>query len=215
MRRSTLHRTAAAVTAAAVLGGGGAAAVAQLSGSEPAEPQARPNAIITEVDADQLAAFGVLRGESGAAADLTPEAAALVDTGLGPDVGASATLARDAGQAPDGTELYVVPGQGWLCLVTGDGGGGCNRTADVIAGYGLTLQRQGDLVAIAGLVPDGVSAVEIRGPDASAVVDVSANVWSGDVPFAPTSVRWTDADGPVHDIPVSVPADLPTGPPAG
>jgi hypothetical protein len=215
MRRFTLRHTILAVAALAATTAGTTVAVAQLSGSDAADPLQRPNAVITQIDADQLAAFGVLRGESGAAADFTPAAADLVANGLGPDVGASAELSRRAGTASDGTPLFVVPGDGWLCLVSGDGGGGCNRTAEVLAGYGLTLQRHGDVVALQGIVPDGVSAVDVTGGADAAHLTATANVWSARLTFDPESVHWTGADGTAHDVPVSVPADLPTGPPPG
>lgn len=214
---STRRGPLAVAAVVLALVGCSAVAVAQLSGADAADPLQRPNTAITAVEADQAASFAVLRGDAGSPATLSEAASGLVERGLGPDVGASATLARAAVQGVDGYDRYVVPGHGWICLVSADGHGGCNRTAAVASGYGLGAYRDGDVTVLEGLVPDGASAVEVVGGAGSAVLQVAAqaNVWTARVTFTPASVRWTGADGVPHDVPVGQTPGGPVGPVPG
>jgi hypothetical protein len=198
-----------------VLATGSAVAVAQLAGSDTADPGQRPNPELTAVQPEQAASFAVLRGEAGSSATLSSEAAALLSRQLTDDVGASDTLSRFARTGVDGEARYVVPGRGWICLVSAEGRGGCNRTPAVVDGYGLGAYRTGNATVLEGLVPDGVPAVEVTGAGgASSPATVQANVWTASVTFTPTAVRWTGADNVLHEVPVG-PVPEPGGPPPG
>lgn len=217
MRRHGIFTTRRARSAIAIslcaTAAGSAVAAAQLAGSDTADPEQRPNAELTAIQTAQSEDFAVLRGDAGSAATLSPAATALLSRVLTGDVGASAALARYARTGVDGEARYVVPGRGWICLVSDAGRGGCNRTAAVVEGYGMGAYRTGAGTVLEGVVPDGVSAVEVVGDGAaSAQVSVQANVWTASVTFTPTAVRWIGADAVVHEVPVG-PVPAPGGPP--
>ncbi|HWI72534.1 MAG TPA: hypothetical protein VNT55_11295, partial [Baekduia sp.] len=148
--------------------------------------------------------------------DALPDAArAHLAAGATPDLGANAALARRALSTALGEELYVVPGRGWVCLTSTAGAGMCTPTDQIAAGYAVGLQQIPSGYRLSGLVPDGVTRVEVRGAGgATAATEVSGNAWRADVAFAPARVAWTGGAGEVS-VPVFPPPQAPTAPPGG
>lgn len=107
--------------------------------------------------------------------------------------GSNGGLARDSGAGPDGTRIFVVPGNDAVCVVAdapepGGGGdiatGGCADLPDAEAGrfvhssYGGPFSGADEVLAH-GLVPDGVRSVVIEnGAGERQRVDVIGNVYA-------------------------------------
>jgi hypothetical protein len=215
MRRS-LGKGAALVVAIASLAGS-AGATEALAPAAPAPPAAADPHVhaaqpVGAADSAQVAQLAVLR-RAGRSEDAVPESVrATIANGLGPDVGANPGLARRALRTALGEDLYVVPGRGWVCLVSSGGPAGCTPTDQIAQGYAVTLQRVPSGIRLGGLVPDGVSTVTIRGAAGeSATATADGNAWRADVAFEPASVAWTRAgtSGEVS-VPVYAPPPAPT-----
>ncbi|MCW2983797.1 MAG: hypothetical protein JWR63_1367, partial [Conexibacter sp.] len=144
-------------------------------------------------------------------ADALPDSArAQVAHGAGPDLGANPDLARHALTTALGEELYVVPARGWVCLTSTAAAGSCTPTDRIAEGFAVSLQQIPSGYRLSGLVPDGVSRVEVRGagPE-TASAEVADNVWRTDVTFTPARVAWTGGAGE-KVVPVTPPPAAPT-----
>jgi hypothetical protein len=200
VRRSVIKTVAVVAAAGSVAG----VAVAATSGSEPAVPPERSATVVTAVDADQAALLGALRRPATAADDLSAGARDTVARGSGPALGANPELGRLGLTTPLGEHLYLVPAQGWVCLVSSTSSESCTPTDQLAAGYAVGLRVIPSGYRLAGMVPDGVDQVDVRGSSTSVTVTVGENAWEADVAFAPTSVAWT---GPAGEqvVPVAPP----------
>jgi hypothetical protein len=211
----TLSRTivAALVGLASAAGVAVAATSSAPPAPAPATPEQRTAQTITAVDRTQEATMGVLRRTVGRADALPQAARDHVARGAGPSVGANPALARLAITTPLGEQLYVVPGRGWVCLTSSEAKGMCTPTDRIAEGYAVGLQGIPSGFRLAGLVPDGVDRVEVRGHGATATVAAANNAWTEDVAFEPELVAWT---GPAGEkvVPVSAPPPAPQGPAA-
>lgn len=121
--------------------------------------------------------------------------------------GSNGDLARESGAGPDGTRIFVVPGNGAVCVVadgsiSGQGdvaAGGCADLDDAAAGrfvhgtYGGPFSGAHEVLAY-GLVPDGVSTVELRnGAGEKLRVAVVGNVYAARIGAAsPVTVHFGD-----------------------
>jgi hypothetical protein len=138
--------------------------------------------------------FGVLRRER-RASDAMPRSARVLanDPDTPNTTGSNGGLGRDSGAGPKGTRIFVVPGDGAVCVVADapePGGssdiatGGCADLSAAEAGtfvhgsYGGPFSAADEVLAY-GLVPDGVSAVAIEnGAGEKRSVDVTGNVYA-------------------------------------
>jgi hypothetical protein len=109
---------------------------------------------------------------------------------------------------PTGT--FVAPGQGVTCVIDANGAAVC--TPDEAVGKDFLTQTCGEIgagvVAVTGLVPDGINAVTIRRKDGSALnASVTANYLDARVPVVaegevPTAVEYGGEAFPVPYMPV-------------
>jgi hypothetical protein len=211
--RRTLIKAVAVLAGLGSVAGVAVAATSAPPAPTPAAPEQRSAQTIVAVDAVQEGTMGVLRRAVGKDDALPAAARDLIARGSGPSLGANPALARRALITPLGEELYVVPARGWVCLTSSEARGTCSPTDRIAEGYAVTLRGIPSGFRLAGLVPDGVDRVEVRGPRDTATVDPAGNAWTADVAFAPTSVAWTGRAGE-KVVPVSVPPADPVGPAA-
>ena len=149
----------------------------------PARPQ------ITAVPADEAAHFAILRRP------LTPSDH--LSSGAGPFANAHSLVASSTGANPalarrvvtGQGNVWVIPGNGAICLW--NGGGGCASVAASIAGRNLSwTSNSAGGTLIDGLVPDGVTRVAILlangNVDEAAVHD---NVYAASTPSPMKAVR--------------------------
>lgn len=153
--------------------------------------------------------FGVLR-RARRASDAMPRSARVLanDPDTPNTSGSNGEHARDSGAGPKGTRIFVVPGNGAVCVVAdapepgGDGDiatGGCADLSDAEAGrfvhgtYGGPFSGSNEVLAY-GLVPDGVPSVVIEnGVGNRRRVDVTGNVYAARIPDeAPVTVHFGD-----------------------
>lgn len=196
-----------------VLAAGSVTLAASGSGPGPQAPDegdSRPHrAPVTAVPADQAAAFGVLRREAGPGDQLPPAALRAVVEGPQADFGANPALARRAAANAAG-DLFLVPADGQLCLVTADGSAACNRPADAVRGYLVLVQSRGAGAArVSAALPDGVRRVEVasRGASTAAGADVEANVATVDAAGELEALSFVDAAGTANRVPLMSPPE--------
>lgn len=156
--------------------------------------------------------FGVLR-QPPSQSDALPGSAA---TSQAVRFGADLSQARRALRTHSGDELFVVPTSGGLCLVSKLGRGEeCVPAGLVVQGQAATsvVCAPGlppGTVEVAGLLPDGASAVSARLTDGkTTAVELGQNVYVLDRPTnqpLPESITWRDAAG-AHETATSMPAD--------
>jgi hypothetical protein len=215
-RRTLIKALAVVAGVGSVAGVAVAATTGGPPAPAPAEPQQRSAQPIAAPDVQQQATLGILRRAVTRSDDAPQTVRDMVTKGSGPELGANAALARRAITTGLGEQLYVVPGQGWVCLMSSAGRSGCTPTTQITEGYAVQLQPIPSGYRLAGLVPDGASRVDIRGDADSATTAPSGNAWTVDVAFEPKSVAWT---GPAGEkvVPVYAPPKEPTAPvaPAG
>jgi hypothetical protein len=203
---------AAVASLAGVAGASEALAPAAPAPPVPADPHVHGAQPITAADSAQVALLGVLR-RAAQPGDAVPDGVrAHIAEALGPDVGASPSLARRALRTSLGEDLYVVPGRGWVCLASSVGAASCTPTDRIAQGYAAMLQRIPSGLRLGGLVPDGVSTVTIRGAAGeTATVSTESNAWRADVAFEPASVAWTRSGEKAEvSVPVYAPPPAPT-----
>jgi hypothetical protein len=187
MGRPILKGAALVAVVASLAGGAGASqalAPAAPAPPAPADPHAHSAQPITAADSAQVALLGVLR-RGAQAGDAVPDGVrAHIAEALGPQVGASPTLARRALRTSLGEDLYVVPGRGWVCLASSAGAAGCAPT---------------DQIALCGAAGE------------SATASAEGNAWRADVAFGPASVAWTRSGEQAEvSVPVHAPPAEPT-----
>lgn len=164
---------------------------------------------VASADAAQRRAFGILRRTRSSGDALTGEGARVVAMGAQSAVAANPSLSQDALTTPSGTTLWVVPGDGAVCLVSSAGSDMCNTTEQAQAGYVAGVEPVGlSGYRVQGMVPDGVTGTTLELADGSTRrTDVTANVYAFEIPGDGLDIRavsWSDEDG-VHRIPLGVP----------
>jgi hypothetical protein len=201
-------------------------------------PQVAPT---TPPSSGLLGALGVLRAPAGPEDALPADALRqLKARGLAPADPASARLLRttpDGGRAwivpvPDVSAARVVPcrarrgpQEGVAVVATGGApAGGGAALGDLVRGRGavavdVCAGPRHDMLAVSGVVPDGVAAAYLTSPDGTAVrADVADNGYAFVVAHARRTgqryVVWTGGDGTPHVQPVP-PAFAPRRAPCG
>lgn len=163
------RRTAAALTIAVIGGAGGSQlfTLAQADDPPPAPPTSTDPVPATHA---QKTAFAVLSRAADTAEtenDLVTQLAEAAQRGFAPG---DARIVGSTGAGP----IWLVPANGALCLALQDSGDGslgasCEPTEDVIT-RGVTV---GDGSTVYGLVPDGVTSVDvIDGGNSTTTVDL-------------------------------------------
>ena len=158
--------------------------------------------------------FGVLR-RAATARDRLPTGLATMVTSAPSDLtksgqtklGANVALSRRVAGTPEGGAVYVVPGNGSLCIATirPEGRGlSCATELDEVLREGINQTQAAirgvDGRRISGVVPDGIVGVRIvRAADLPVEVAVTENGFSADVSGEPTSLEYIGASGAVVD----------------
>lgn len=126
------------------------------------------------------------------------------------DFGANLGLARAVAGLPAGA-AWVVPGNGSVCLIADasygstaapDGGAMCSADATAAGGYlEFTTGHMGTDSSVAGLVPNGVDAVQIQLADGSQQsVAVHDNVYLASLSEDLVAVSFTLPDGQAVEV---------------
>jgi hypothetical protein len=156
-----------------------------------------PTPVVRRADVLQRRAFSLFRKPRSADASAAPRMG-----GASERFGANPTLARAVDVPGQSKPAWVTPGNGALCLsVAGEHGyysGTCSATERIIAKglFTATLNFADDSTTVAGLVPDGVTSVEVILRDRSRVrAEVVQNVWVTTV-IAPAAVDFTGGSLP-------------------
>lgn len=206
MRRA---RTAAAIAAGLIL----AAGSVTVASDDPASPAAAPKPPggsrppVLSVPPEQAARFSVLRRPADAGDVLPYHAQRVIRLGAGPQFGANPALARRAA-AHAGPDVFLVPADGHLCIVTGDGGASCNRVDAALDGYLLITQSKGSGAArVHAALPDGVRRATVGTDSGEAVADAEGNVVTVDTQGPLRELRFEDAAGGAHRVPLWSPPD--------
>ena len=215
VRRHT--RISAGVAFAALVAA--SAGIAEASGAfgtaQPTSPNTDQVAPLAQAaDPTDLAMLGVLRRPQQPGDALPMEPNRLQDP-VARSTGANPALARKVSFGSLG-DAWVIPADGGLCLqatgyvngVAAFGGGGCDTDNNGHPPYiqGLSGGRPRGIYLITGLVPDGVSEVELHLTDGTIdSVPVEQNVYMAEVRSGLTSTTFTGADGTVTTLPGSTP----------
>jgi hypothetical protein len=152
----------------------------------PAEPT---RTVPAAASASEQAAFGVLRGAA-PVVDLTGRFE--VPPGIVARAGANLTQARLAATA-DGVQVYIVPGDDMVCLVTiADTplASSCDTVANAKAGTlaGTTTLKSGETF-VYGLAVDGTVSATANLPSGDRTFAVAANTYAGTVPTGMDGIR--------------------------
>jgi hypothetical protein len=213
MSKQKLLLPLATLAAAGIVAGGVAVA-----GESAAPPQDTPPLAISSTgyaspvqsaDDNQRRSFGILRRTRTSKDELTGEGARIVATGAQPAVAANPDLSQNALTTPSGATVWVVPGNGSLCLVSSAGTDMCNTTEAGQAGYVAGVEPVGlSGYRVQGMAPDGVTSTTLELADGTTQrTDVQANVYAFEIPGDGSDIRavsWSDANG-VHRIPLGIP----------
>lgn len=120
--------------------------------------------------------------------------------------GANPDLSRPA-RTSDGRTLYLVPTRDGICLDDA-GAVNCGPVAAAISGQISVLSACGANVPsgsmrLSGLVPDGTRTIHITTSTGVVIArEVNDNVYTADLPAAPSAIDWSDNTGSHHlDIP--------------
>jgi hypothetical protein len=193
---------ALAATAGVILAGGVAVALSAEPTRLPGPSATAQPSPASTVEPALTDAFGLLRRVR-TAADVVPGDIPVV---LSPASGANLALARRVA-GPEGTEAWVIPGNEAACILAqasryGLGGAVCNPTAGARAGQ-LDVQSASNRLPgaelVAGLVPDGVSSVQLTlAGGGTASVPVRENVYLAVVRGAVASISARGAQGTLH-----------------
>ena len=191
--------TAAVVVASTNPGGEPATTITATEATEAPVTSQPP---VTTVDPEQLAAFAVLAKPAAPAPDATARSRILGR------VGANILLTRQAMASTGGT-LFVTPGRDAICLGNGRLNT-CGPLAGAIRGEVLIVEVCGPELAqghmrVFGLVPNGVSEVELSTATASEIVSVRDNVYAYEAAGPLVSASFGDGRTPRHDMPLPVP----------
>jgi hypothetical protein len=151
---------------------------------------------VSEIDADQLSAFGILR-RSRVDSDRTPEERwGAYKTGMVGRLGLNPALSRRA--STDIGDVWVIPGNGFICL---DVGGGCCNPSNAARERGMvtwTSGRSKDSSIVHGLVPDGVQEVVLTAIDGTTkTMAVEDNVYGTEMDGVFTSLRFAGPNGTI------------------
>jgi hypothetical protein len=152
---------------------------------------------VTEIRGDQSSLFGILRRPQVDSDRIPEERRDEYTSGMIGRLGLNAALARCARTAAG--DVWVVPGNGFICL---DVGGMCCNTSEVARVQGMvtwTSARSDDSTIVHGLVPDGVEEVVLTATDGTTkTVPVRDNVYGTEMEGVFTSLRFAGPKGTVE-----------------
>jgi hypothetical protein len=152
---------------------------------------------VTEVRGDQSSLFGILRRPQVDSDRIPEERRDECTSGMIGRLGLNAALARCV--RTDAGDVWVVPGNGFICL---DVGGMCCKTSEVARAQGMvtwTSARSHDSTIVHGLVPDGVEEVVLTATDGTTkTVPVKDNVYGTEMEGVFTSLRFAGPNGTVE-----------------
>jgi hypothetical protein len=207
----TIAATVATSIAVGAVGGGGEPYSNNPPGTVIPVPPSRPQA--PAISNKQAAAFAVMRGPA-RAKDLAPAAASrFVAAGLAKRYGVNSALARHGASAGAAGDVYLISGNGVLCLITvltPGTGGGCVEDDAAAVGHLVgtdswqTAVGAPEHVVVSGAVPDGIDTVTIKTADgATTDVAVQDNAYAHElIGKVPDTVSWKAADGSTHSEPI-------------
>jgi hypothetical protein len=173
---------------------------------EPVSPTT-PRLMISQVDAAEASAFGVMRRPL-ASSDVVP-----IDQliSFSASSGANPSLARrvlpGAPQGQVSGAAWLVPGDGKVCLISISrssralGGAGCLIDEAAITGKLIvesTSTEAGGGALVAGLVPDGVPTVTLTSGGRTWSVPVKENVYMAEVSGWVSNASFVGPAGPVN-----------------
>jgi hypothetical protein len=172
------------VTWASAQNGSPAAPTVTVATSDTSTSAPAPLDEVTAVDAQQAAAFSILKRAPAVGARVSPGAAR---------AGANPALVRTA-TAADGERVSVIPANGQLCLADSHQST-CNATSEAVRGFVVESEFCGPWLQpghtrIIGLVPDGVNSVTVATSAAPINVPVQNNVYVLDTASSPSSVSF-------------------------
>ena len=152
--------------------------------------------MVTAIDEDLLSAFGLLRRPRVDSDQVPVERLDAYATGMVDRLGLNTALSRRA--STEVGDVWVVPGNGFICL---DVGGGCCSRSDAARDRGMvtwTAGRSRDGSIVHGLVPDSVEEVVLTATDGTTkTVAVSDNVYGTEMEGVFTSLRFAGPKGTV------------------
>jgi hypothetical protein len=152
---------------------------------------------VTVIHRDQSAGFGILRRPQVDSDRIPEERRDEYANGMIGRLGLNPALAR--GARTDAGDVWVVPGNGFICLAVG---GMCCNTSEVARGQGLvtwTSAGSGDRTIVHGLVPDGIEEVVLTATDGTTkTVPVNDNVYGAEMEGVFTSLRFAGPKGTVE-----------------
>lgn len=132
--------------------------------------------------------------------------------------GLNASLARRVGTGIAGHPLYLVPGNGYVCLGGQDVGSSCvdehqledSRPQLDVSQCGQIPQG---MIALSGIAPDGITNLAVVRAGTKTPIGIAHNAFFTTVPIAsgvPDSVQWTDATGATQSLSLQLPPDTAT-----
>ena len=154
------------VAALAVTGG-----VSLAAGPDPEPAESGPaggQQPVSAVDPAQAAHYAVLRRPVVAQDRLRDQAVGFVKAMMTADNGAAPGLARRAQVTASTAAVYVIPGNGFICMYTtrvgtDEGNAGCNSTEEALRGRLVSIEWPvPGVTRIVGLATDGVTEVRLR-----------------------------------------------------
>lgn len=205
-RWAVLSTAALLATCGVVLATGGAGAGAGPSDGGGAEIEEAAAPTVDEIEPEQSEELNELDRAPRPDDELPPRWKAAIDEAgaEGRDWGANPDLARHT--APG---VWIMPADGYVCLASsapadGSVGFGCASNEDMAKGRlaPSDVDENGNGV-LTGIVPDGVPSVEIVDLDGSTrTAEVDNNTYRAQITGNIKEVRFTDADGARHVLPM-------------
>jgi hypothetical protein len=185
------------LAAVLAVGGGAAGAAIALTAASGRGEDVAASTPVQQIDQKLVSELGVLRRPRTSGDAMTGgNGQALAQ--LGGRAGVNLALSRKV--RVGGTDVYVVPANGQVCVAS-PGAGSCADASTVAAldavHYGrVPLEDPPDMIRFVGLVPDDVTAVKLALSDGStADASLEENVFEAVVHQAPTAIVYERAGG--------------------
>jgi hypothetical protein len=141
--------------------------------------------------------FGIFRRAKRPDDTLPKDVLITFTAGLNDRLGTNPALARRLGTSG----AWVVPGDGFICVAQ-SGSAGCGPSSSAASGHFILTTRgeglglKGDETIVSGLMPDGVSSVNLTTETGKSVqAPVSDNGFDVVAPSRPTSAAFATAQG--------------------
>jgi hypothetical protein len=151
---------------------------------------------VTEIDPGQSSAFGILRRPRVDSDRVPEERSEAYKNGMIGRLGLNAALARRA--RTEFGDVWVVPGNGFICLDVGGRGCSSSKAARDKGMVTWTSGRSKESSIVHGLVPDGVEEVVLTATDGTTkTVAVKDNVYGTEMEGVFTSLRFAGPNGTI------------------